>query len=73
MDRKTSDLAITAILTEIYSCLNDAARIAAAALACAQAGSVSEGVQVSMDIEQIIYETSRLQDAASLLSRLANQ
>jgi hypothetical protein len=73
MDRKTSDLAITAILTEIYSRLNDAARIAAAALACAQAGSISEGVQVSMDIEQIIYETGRLQDAASLLSRLTSQ
>ena|ERR1700734_3444430 len=72
MDRKTSDQAITAILAEIHSRLGDAARIASAALACAQTGSVSEGVQVSMDIEQIIYETGRLQDAASLLNRLAS-
>jgi glycerol-3-phosphate O-acyltransferase len=72
MDRKTSDLAITAILTEIHSRLNDATRIAAAALACAQAGSVPEGVQVSMDIEQI-YETGRLQDAASLINGLSRE
>jgi hypothetical protein len=28
-------------------------------------------VSVSMDIEQLIYEADRLQDAASLLNRLA--
>jgi hypothetical protein len=46
-------------------------RIAKAAEACALAGSIAEGVMVSIDIEQIIYETGRLQDAASLLSRLS--
>jgi len=30
-------------------------------------------VTVSMDIEQIIYETGRLQDAASLLNRLSHE
>jgi hypothetical protein len=30
----------------------------------------SKGVEISMDIEQLIYEAGRLQDAASLLSRL---
>jgi hypothetical protein len=38
--------------------------------ACPLAGSIAEDVTVSMDIEQIIYETGRLQDAASLLNRL---
>jgi len=37
------------------------------------AGSIAEGVTVSMDIEQIIYETGRLQDAASLLNRLSRE
>jgi hypothetical protein len=31
-----------------------------------KAGSAAEGVTVSMDIEQLIYEAGRLQDAASL-------
>ena len=41
-------------------------RIAKAAEACALAGSIAEGATVSMDIEQIISEAERLQDAASL-------
>jgi hypothetical protein len=73
MDRATIENAITLILTGIHSRLQEAARIAKAAEACALAGSVAEGVGVSMDIEQIIYEAGRLQDAASLLNRLSSE
>jgi hypothetical protein len=73
MDRATTEQAITMILTEIHSRLDDAARIAKAAEACALSGSVADGVVVSMDIEQIIYEVGRLQDAASLLNRLSRE
>jgi hypothetical protein len=61
------------VMTEIHCKLNEAARIAKAAEACALAGSVAEGVRVSMDIEQLIYEAGRLQDAVSLLNRLARE
>jgi hypothetical protein len=37
-----------------------------------QAG-VTEGVTVSMEIEQLIYEAGRLHDAASLLNRLSQE
>jgi hypothetical protein len=60
MDHATIEPAIRIILTEIHSKLNEAARIAKAAEACALAGSVTEGVAVSMDIEQLIYEAGRL-------------
>ena len=73
MDSATIEPAIRSVLTEIHSKLNEAARIAKAAEACALAGSVAEGVTVSMDIEQLIYEVGRLQDAASLLNRLSRQ
>jgi hypothetical protein len=73
MDRATIEPTIRIVLTEIHSKLNEAARIAKAAEACALAGSVAEGVTVSMDIEQLIYEVGRLQDAASLLNRLSRQ
>jgi hypothetical protein len=73
MDSATIEPAIKMILTEVHSKLNEAARIAKAAEACALAGSVAEGVSVSMDIEQLIYEASRLQDAASLLNRLSRE
>jgi hypothetical protein len=48
--RATIEPAIRIVLTEIHSKLNEAARIAKAAEACALAGSVAEGVTVSMDI-----------------------
>jgi hypothetical protein len=70
MDRTATDQTIRVLLSEIHRRLDDAARIAKAAEACASAGSVAEGVSVSMDIEQLIYEAGRLQDAASLLNRL---
>src|SRR5471032_1692270 len=73
MDRVTTEPAIKILLTEIHSKLNEAARIAKAAEACAMAGSIAEGVSVSMDIEQLIYEAGRLQDAASLLNRLSRE
>jgi hypothetical protein len=72
MDRTIAGNAITVILTEIHSRLNDAARIAKAAEACALPGSVAEGAEVSIGIEQIVYEAGRLQDAVSLLNRLSS-
>jgi hypothetical protein len=69
MDRATIEPAIKIVLTEIHSKLNEAARIAKAAEACAPADSVAEGVSVAMDIEQLIYGAGRLQDAVSLLNR----
>jgi hypothetical protein len=73
MDRATVESAIKILLTEIHSKLNEAARIAKAAEACALVGSITEGVSVSMDIEQLIYEAGRLQDAVSLLNRLSRE
>jgi hypothetical protein len=73
MDRATIEPAIITVLTEISSKLNEAARIAKAAESCALAGSIAEGVTVSMDTEQLIYEAGRLQDAASLLHRLSSE
>jgi hypothetical protein len=73
MDPAVIKEAIKACLTEIHSRLSEAVRIARAAEACAVAGSVAEGVTVSMEIEQLIYEAGRLHDAASLLDRLSSE
>ena len=73
MDLATIEPAIRILLTEIHSRLAEAARIAKAAEVCALAGSIAEGVTVSMDIEQLVYEAGRLQDAASLPNRLSRE
>jgi hypothetical protein len=65
MERASIEPAIKLIIAEIHSKLNDATRIAKAAEACIQNGAIAEGIEVSMDIEQLIYEAGRLQDAAS--------
>ena len=73
MDRATIEPAIRIVLTEIHSKLNEAARIAKAAEACALVGSVAQGATLSMDIEQSIYKAGRLQNATSLLNRLPRE
>jgi hypothetical protein len=73
MDRNTIEPAIKIILGEIRVKLDEAAHIAKAAEACASTGAITEGVAVSMDIEQLVYEAGRLQDAASLLNRLSGE
>ena len=73
MDRNTIEPAIKIILGEIRVKLDEAALIAKAAEACASTGALTEGVAVSMDIEQLVYEAGRLQDAASLLNRLSGE
>lgn len=72
MDRSHIEPAIKSILAEIHQRTIEATRIAKAADACAQAGSIDEAVTVSMELEQIFYEAGRLQDAASLLKRLSS-
>jgi hypothetical protein len=73
MDRNTIEPAIRSIMSEIRLKLDEAARVAKAAEVCALTGSIAEGVTVSMDIEQPIYEAGRLHDAASLLHRLSQE
>jgi hypothetical protein len=73
MDRATIEPAIRLVLSEIHSRLSEATRIAKAAEACALAGSVAQGVTISMEIEQLIYEAGRLQDSVSLLNGLSSE
>ena len=51
--------------------LEQAASIAKAAEACAEAGNVDKGIEISLDIEQLIYEVSTFLNAASLINRIS--
>lgn len=73
MERASIEPAIKLIIAEVHNKLSEAARIAKAAEACVQNGAIVEGVEVSMDIEQLIFEAGRLEDAASLLNRLSEE
>ena len=73
MDAQVAETAIKVYLKEIYTRLEEAASIAKAADACAEAGNADKGVHVALDIEQLCYEATRLLDAASLINRLSKE
>jgi hypothetical protein len=71
MDQSAIQSAIRIFLREMSTRLAEAAGVAKAADACAESGNTDKGVEVALDVEQLVYEASRLLDAASLLKRLA--
>jgi hypothetical protein len=64
---------IKAYLTEIRNRLDRAAGIGRAADAGAGAGFHEKGLEVALDIEQLLYEATTLLNAASLINRIARQ
>ena len=73
MDRIATEQSIRICLTETHKLLKEAERISRAAVACADAGSVSEATMVSEDLGQLLHDAGHLHDAASLLNRLASE
>lgn len=73
MNRAATETAIRVYLSEIRKRLDSAASIAKAAEVCAQSGEIDKAVEVSLDIEELAYEASRLLEAASLLNRLSQE
>lgn len=70
MEPKAIAPIIKACFVEMRGKLREAQHIAKAAEACVKAGRLDEAVQVSMGIEQLIYEADRLHDAVALLGRM---
>ncbi|ETR76365.1 hypothetical protein X566_17670 [Afipia sp. P52-10] len=64
------DAAVALHLTELSRRLDNAAELGRAAAACLSAGSHAAALDVAMDIEQLLYETTTLLNAASLLHRM---
>jgi hypothetical protein len=73
MDAQLVETTIKACLTEIRSRLDKAAGIGRAADACAGAGFHEKGLEVALDMEQLLYEATTLLNAASLINRISQQ
>jgi hypothetical protein len=71
MDPATLDITIKTYLTEMRERLEQAASIAKAADACAEAGHLDKAIEIALDVEQLIYEVSTFLNAASLINRVA--
>jgi hypothetical protein len=70
MDRVTLETTIKVHLKEIRERLDHAASIARAAQTCADTGNVERGVEIALDVEQLIYEVNTFLNAASLINRI---
>ena len=73
MDPQVAETTIKTYLNEIRSRLDKAAGIGRAADACAGAGFHEKGLEVALDMEQLLYEATTLLIAASLTNRIARQ
>ena len=73
MDAQLVEATIKTYLTEIRSRLDKAAGMGRAADACAGAGFHEKGLEVALDMEQLLYEATTLLNAASLINRIGQQ
>jgi hypothetical protein len=66
----TLEITLKVHLSEMRDRLDRAASIAAAAITCAEAGNIQTGVEIALDVEQLVYEATTLLNSASLIHRL---
>ena len=67
---ETTETTIRVYLSQMRARLDEAARIAKAAEACADAGNFSKGIEIALDVEHLLYEVNTFLNAASLINRL---
>ena len=70
MDPATLEITIKGHLKEMRERFDHAASIARAAQTCADTGNVEKGVEIALDVEQLIYEVNTFLNAASLINRI---
>jgi hypothetical protein len=71
MDPATLEIMIKTYLTEMRERLEQAASIAKAADACAEAGHLDQALRSRSTSEQLVYEVRTFLNAASLINRIA--
>ena len=71
MDPVTLETTIKVHLKEMRERLDHAASIARAAQACADAGNIEKGIEIALDVEQLIYEVNTFLNAASMINRIS--
>lgn len=70
MDAQAVEYSVRIQLSEIRNRLDQAASIARAAETCATAGNLPKALEIALDIDQLLYETTTLLNAAALIARL---
>ena len=69
MSPETAEIAIKALVKQIRRRLEEAARMARAGQACAEAGSPEKGIEVVLEMGQSLYEAKKLLEGTLGVSR----
>jgi len=72
MDAQMLEVTLKMHIRQMRERLDQAAGIARAAQACADAGNIEKAVEIALDVEQLIYEVNTLLNAASLVKRVGD-
>jgi hypothetical protein len=70
MDARMVEATLKLHIREMRERLDQAAGIARAAEACAEAGSIEKAIEIALDVEQLIYEVTTFLNAASMINRI---
>jgi hypothetical protein len=70
LPRETIETTIRVYLSQMRERLDEAAGLAKAAETCADAGGVQKGIEIALDVEQLLYEVNTFLNAASMIHRL---
>jgi hypothetical protein len=71
MDAHTVEITIKTYLKEMRERLERATSIAKAAETCAESGNTAKGIEIALDLEQLIYEVNTFLNAASMINRIS--
>ncbi len=70
MDTPMLEATLKMHLREMRERLDQAAGIAKAAEACAEAGNTEKAIEIVLDVEQLTYEVNTFLNAASMIHRI---
>ncbi len=70
MDARMLEATLKMHLVEMRERLDQAAGIAKAAEACAEAGNIAKAIEIALDVEQLLYEVTTFLNAASMINRI---
>jgi len=70
LPREMIETTLKVYIRQMRARLDEAAGIAKAAETCADTGNLSKGIEIALDVEQLLYEVNTLLNAASLIHRL---
>lgn len=71
MDARVLEATLKLHIKKMRERLDQAAGIARAAEACAEAGSMEKAIEIALDVEQLIYEVTTFLNAASMINRIS--